>query len=117
STLILAVPVLLFPHYILYPFLGSEDMSLFVEAQPIFYVLFIILALFSVGGIYFNGMAGTGATLAGLRIQAISVLFYVILIYILVNYVNVSLVIAWSIEVFYWVPLIFLVHQYMMGNK
>jgi putative MATE family efflux protein len=117
STLILAIPILLFPQYILYPFLGSNDMSLFVEAQPIFYVLFVILTLFSIGGIYFNGMAGTGATLAGLHIQAICVIFYVILIYVLVNYVKVDLVTAWSIEVFYWIPLIYLVHRYMKGEK
>ncbi|MCB0669638.1 MAG: MATE family efflux transporter [Saprospiraceae bacterium] len=117
STLLLAIPVLLFPQYLLYPFLGSEDMSLFVDAQPIFYILFVILTLFSVGGIYFNGMAGTGATLAGLRIQAICVVFYVILIYILVNYFKVSLTTAWSIEVFYWLPLIYLVHMYMTGEK
>jgi Na+-driven multidrug efflux pump len=117
STFILAIPTLLFPQYILYPFLGSNDMSLFVDAQPIFYVLFVILTLFSIGGIYFNGMAGTGATLAGLRIQAICVLFYVALIYVLVNYVKVDLVTAWSIEVFYWIPLIYLVHRYMKGEK
>lgn len=117
STMIFAIPVLLFPQYILYPFLGSEDMSMFVEARPIFYVLFVILALFSIGGIYFNGMAGTSATLAGLRIQAICVVFYVILIYILVNYVKVNLVVAWSIEIFYWIPLIFMVHRYMQSEK
>ncbi|MBK8501896.1 MAG: MATE family efflux transporter [Saprospiraceae bacterium] len=117
STFILAIPILLFPQYILYPFLGSNDMSLFVDAQPIFYVLFVILTLFYIGGIYFNGMAGTGATLAGLQIQAICVIFYVILIYVLVNYVKVDLVTAWSIEVFYWIPLIYLVHRYMKGEK
>ncbi|MCB0689476.1 MAG: MATE family efflux transporter, partial [Saprospiraceae bacterium] len=117
STLLLAVPVLLFPKHILYPFLGSEDMSLFVDAQPIFYILFVILTLFSIGGIYFNGMAGTGATLAGLEIQAICVIFYVILIYILVNFANVNLTTAWSIEIFYWLPMIYLVHRYMKGEK
>ena len=92
-------------------------MSLFVDAQPIFYVLFVILALFSVGGIYFNGMAGTGATLAGLRIQLICALFYVICIYLLVNFLQIGLVTAWMIEVIYWIPLIYLVHHYMIGEK
>ncbi|NND34011.1 MAG: MATE family efflux transporter, partial [Saprospiraceae bacterium] len=117
STLIFAMPVLLFPQYILYPLLGSEDMSLFVDAQPIFYVLFIILSLFSIGGIYFNGMAGTGATFAGLQIQVVCALFYVACIYILVNYLQVGLVTAWMIEIFYWIPLILLVHYYMVGEK
>ncbi len=114
STSLLAIPVLLFPQYVMYPLLGSEDMSLFVEAQPIFYILFVILALFSVGGIYFNGMVGTGATYEGLKIQGICALFYVILIYTMVNHLNVGLVTAWTIEVFYWVPLIFMVHRYIV---
>ena len=113
STFLIAVPILLFPQYILYPLLGSEDMSLFVEAQPIFYILFVILSLFAIGGIYFNGMVGTGATYEGLKIQGICALFYVVLIYLMVNYLQVGLVTAWTIEIFYWLPLLWLVHRYI----
>ncbi len=113
STLLFAIPVLLFPQYVLYPLLGSEDMSLFVAAQPIFYILFIILTLFAVGGIYFNGMVGTGATYEGLKIQAICALFYIVLIYLMVNHFHVGLTVAWTIEIFYWIPLILLVHRYI----
>ena len=117
STLALAIPVLLFPKYVLYPLLGSDDMSLFVEAQPIFYILFIILTLFAIGGVLFNGMAGTGATLEGLKIQVICAVFYVVLIYVLVNYLEVGLVTAWTIEIVYWVPLLWLVYRYLKGNN
>ncbi|MDH3652052.1 MAG: MATE family efflux transporter, partial [Saprospiraceae bacterium] len=117
STFLLAAPVLLFPQYILYPLLGSEDMSLFVEAQPIFYILFIILSLFAIGGIYFNGMVGTGATYAGLQIQGICAIFYVVLIYVMVNYLQVGLVVAWTTEIFYWIPLILLVHRYIIRGS
>ncbi|NND07326.1 MAG: MATE family efflux transporter [Saprospiraceae bacterium] len=116
STLLIAIPSLLFPKYIMYPLLGSEDMSLFTEAQPIFYVLFAILTLFAIGGIYFNGMVGTGATFEGLKIQAICALFYVILIYVLINYFKVGLVAAWTVEIMYWIPLIFLTYRYLKGN-
>jgi len=117
STLVLAIPVLLFPSYLLYPLLGSEDMYLFEQAQPIFYVLFVILTLFSIGGIYFNGMAGTGATYEGLKFQFWCALFYIISIYLAVNHLNVSLVMAWLIEILYWLPLIGLVHYYLVGGK
>ena len=113
STFVLAVPALLFPQYVMYPLLGSEDMSLFVDAQPIFYILFVILSLFAIGGIYFNGMVGTGATYEGLKIQAVCAIFYVVLIYAMVNFFKVGLVVAWTIEIFYWVPLIFLVYRYL----
>ncbi|MBX2816923.1 MAG: MATE family efflux transporter [Saprospiraceae bacterium] len=113
STLMLAIPVLLFPATVLYPFFGSQDMSLFVEAQPIFYVLFVILTLFSIGGVYFNGMIGTGATWEGLKVQAICAAVYMVLIYLVINVWQQGLVVSWAIEIAYWVPLIFLVRRYM----
>ncbi len=117
STLILAIPVLLFPSYVLYPLLGTENMYLFEEAQPIFYVLFVILTLFSIGAIYFNGMAGTGATYEGLKFQLWCALFYIVSIYIAVNYLEVNLVSAWLIEVLYWLPLIALVYFYLQSGR
>lgn len=117
STLLIALPVLIFPQYLLYPFLGSDDMSMFVEAQPIFYILFVILTLFAIGGVYFNGMVGTGATVESLYIQALCAFFYLVLIYIMVNFFNIGLVAAWTIEVMYWIPLIYLVHKYMVRRK
>jgi putative MATE family efflux protein len=117
STLLLAIPVLIFPQHVMYPLLGSEDMTLFTEAQPIFYVLFIILTLFSVGGIYYNGMMGTGATYAGLKIQAICALFYIVVIYVGVNYFNVSLTTAWMMEVVYWIPSILMVWLYIRKGQ
>ena len=117
STLVLAIPFLLFPQHVMYPLLGSEDMSLFVEAQPIFYVLFIILFLFSVGGIYYNGMMGTGATFAGLKIQAFCALIYVLVIYVAVNHLDIDLVTAWLMEVVYWIPSIMLVWLYIRKGQ
>ena len=37
-TCILLIPILLFPKLILYPLFGKQDMSLIIDAQPIFYV-------------------------------------------------------------------------------
>ncbi len=117
STLLIAIPVLIFPKYVMYPLLGSEDMTLFTEAQPIFYVLFLILTLFSIGGIFFNGMVGTGSTYEGLKIQALCALFYIVIIYVMVNYFQVGLVTAWSAEVLYWIPLIYLTYRYVKAGK
>ena len=114
STVIVALPVLLFPQRILYPVLGSEDMSLFSEAQPIFYVLFFILFLFSIGSVLYNGMVGTGAIRWSLIIQTSCSLLYVLLVYIGVNYFEVSLVEAWAIEILYWIPMIFFIRQYLI---
>jgi putative MATE family efflux protein len=114
STVVIALPILLFPKDILYPLLGSEDMSLFTDAQPIFYVLFIILFLFSIGSILYNGMVGTGAIRSSLIIQISCSLAYVILVYAGVNFIHVNLVEAWAIEILYWIPMIFFIWKYLV---
>lgn len=117
STMMLAVPVLLFPSTILYPFFGASDMSLFVEAKPVFYVLFVILLLFSIGGVYFNGMIGTGATWQGLKMQIICALIYMVAICLVVNVLELGLVASWTIEILYWIPLILMVRAYMYKGQ
>lgn len=116
-TMIISLPVVLFPEFILYPLLGSEDMSLITDARPIFYVLIGILFVFSIGGIYFNGLAGTGATLYGLKIQAACAIFYLIYIYVEVNYTSGGLVWAWASEIFYWILMLFLIVSYLQSRR
>ena len=116
-TMIITLPVVLFPEFILYPLLGSEDMSLITEARPIFWVLFGILFVFSIGGIYFNGLAGTGATLYGLKIQGFSAVLYLIYIYIVVEFTDGGLVWAWASEIFYWIIMLFLIISYLQSRR
>ena len=116
-TMLISLPVVLFPEYILYPLLGSEDMSLITDARPIFYVLLGILCVFSIGGIYFNGLAGTGATLYGLKIQAFCAVLYLIYIYVEVEFTNGGLVWAWASEIFYWIIMLFLIISYLQSRR
>ena len=116
-TLVMALPVLLFPEYLLYPLLGSEDMSLIRDAQGTFYVLLGIISLFAVGGVFFNGLVGTGATLYGLKIQAMCALGYLIYIYVVVEYTNGGLEWAWASEIFYWIIMLSLTVWYLNGKK
>ncbi len=117
ATMLLTLPVVIFPHEILYPLLGSEDMSLISDARPVFYVLAIILALFSIVGVYFNGMAGTGATFHGLLMQVICAVFYLAYIYVEVNYTSGGLVWAWAAEIFYWLIMMGLVMWYLRSRS
>lgn len=117
STLALALPVIIFPTYLLYPLLGSEDMSLIVDAQPIFWVLLIILSTFAVGGVFFNGLVGTGATYYGLKMQTWCAVFYLAYIYVEVNFTNGGLAWAWASEIFYWVAMIILSYRYLLSKQ
>jgi len=117
STLVIALPVILFPTKLLYPLLGSADMSLIVDAQPTLYVLLGILILFAVGGVYFNGVAGTGATFFGLKLQFWCALGYIVYIYVEVNHTNGGLEWAWAAELFYWVAILVVSMWYLQTKK
>jgi len=116
-TMVISLPVVLFPEYLLYPLLGSEDMSLIIDAKPTLRVLLGILCLFSVGGVYFNGLAGTGATAFGLKMQTVCAIIYLVYIYFIVEYTNGGLEWAWASEIFYWLAMLGLSVWYMRSKK
>ena len=117
TTMAITLPVVLFPHQILYPLLGSADMTLITDSQPIFFVLVGILTLFSIGSVFFNGLAGTGATYYGLKIQTWCALFYLAYIYIEVNYTSGGLPWAWAAEIFYWMLMLALTLWYLRSKE
>ncbi|MEM1218600.1 MAG: MATE family efflux transporter [Bacteroidota bacterium] len=80
-----------------------KQANLIKEAQPVFYVLLGILIFFSVGGVFFNGLAATGATTYGLIVQTICVIVYISYIHVVVNILEGGLEWAWAAEIFYWV--------------
>ena len=116
TTMAFAVPVCVFLLLLFYPLLVSEYIFLITESQRIFYVLLGILALFSIGGVYFNGLAGTGATYFGLKMQSWCALGYLLYIDIGVNFTNGGLPWAWASEIFYWIIMIGLSHWYLSSR-
>ncbi|MEL6987535.1 MAG: MATE family efflux transporter [Bacteroidota bacterium] len=117
TTLVMALPFVLFPAFTLYPLFGGEDMSLMNDTQPIFYIVFFILITFSIGGIYFNGLAGTGATLFGLQMQTFCSIVYLSSIYLIVKVFQLGLYWAWSIEFFYWALMYLISMLYLRSNR
>lgn len=101
-TMILAIPFVIFPEYILYPIIGTDDASLLVTSKPTLLILLVIVGLFSIISIYVNGIAGLGATIYGLWVQIFSAVVYISAIYIVVDHLNGTLNMAWSTEILYW---------------
>ena len=116
-TMVLTLPVAIFPEAILYPLLGSSDMSLITDARPIFWVLVGILTVFSIGGVFFNGLAGTGATYFGLKVQLICAILYLAYIYIVVEFTNGGLPWAWASEIFYWILIVSITIWYLRTTR
>ncbi|GLR16397.1 MATE family efflux transporter [Portibacter lacus] len=101
-TVIISIPIIFFPETMLYPLFGREDMTIIYASQPLLYVLGLILLLFAVGAILFNGILGIGATKLGLWIQGSLTIFYTAYVFIFVKYFQSDLTVAWFSEVFYW---------------
>lgn len=116
-TFAISLPVVLLPEYILYPFFGEVNLDLIRDAQSTLYVLFGILMIFAVGGVYFNGLAGTGATFYGLMIQTGCAVAYVLYIAFVVKHLRMGIEWAWAAEIFYWIAVHLLTYYYLKSNK
>ncbi len=80
-TMLISVPILLFPEQLLYPFFGKQDMTLIQDSQPMFYMLMVIMLLFAIGAIYFDSVIGLGKTRWGFYVKLFTSVFYLILLY------------------------------------
>ncbi len=116
-TMVIAIPVLLFPGKVLYPLIGKSDMSLVGETQPVFYLMLVILTLSAFGSVLINVISGTGASQTGLRIQFVTVLGYFAYLYFMVKIAHVGLVWAWTGEIVYWLIMTVLVLWYLRSER
>ena len=65
-------------------------------------MLISITAVLNYGQTYFNSLVGAGGVYYGLRIQALSVLSYMVLVYLVIETGIGGLALAWSTEIVYW---------------
>jgi putative MATE family efflux protein len=117
-TMVLALPILLFPTFFIEPLLKrtGEDVML-QDAIPVLRVLLAILAIFSVGSVYFNALASTGAAFMGLMLQFVCAILYLIFIHFVVSYTEGGLPLAWSAEIFYWAIIMGVTVWYLKSNR
>jgi Na+-driven multidrug efflux pump len=116
-TMLAAVPILLFPGFFLYPFLGKEDMSLIVDTQPVFHFLLWLLTFSTFGAVLLNALSGTGATMIGLKLQALCVTVYLGYIYWATNFISLGLIWVWAAEWLYWAMMTAMVFYYLRSEK
>ena len=111
-TTLMIIPLLAFPRYFLYPILGDERAYLIDAAYPIFWVLWGILITFSFGSIFFNGLIGAGETRLALKVQSAVAAAYVALIFVVVRASWGTMVLAWSVEILYWIAIFLIAWRY-----
>ncbi len=116
-TLLVCLPFVLFPEVLLYPLFGGQDMSLITASRPVLWVMAGILLVFAVGGIFLNGVAGTGATFFGLLLQTVGVVLYLLAIYYFIVWRRSDLSWAWSVEIYYWVFILVISAWYLKSFR
>ncbi|MEM6724753.1 MAG: MATE family efflux transporter [Bacteroidota bacterium] len=115
-TMAMTILVLIFAEPVL--LIGVPDNPPVIEvAKPTLPILAIIMFLFSTGGIYFNGIVGTGATMFGLQLQTVCVVLYLIYIYVIVRLWAGNLQLAWTAEILYWVLMFVGTWWYLKSEK
>lgn len=102
-TMVIAIPILLFPEFFLDPILNDAQMQVIGESHVILRIVLAILVFYILGTVIFQGMIGTGKVVLALTIQLITVVIYVLMLIIGVKYFGVGLEGAWAIEIAYWV--------------
>jgi putative MATE family efflux protein len=117
-TMVVALPMLLFPTFFLEPLLQRTGTGSMIEdAVPVLHVLIAVLAIFSAGSVYFNALASTGAAFLGLVLQFVSAILYLIFIHFVVSYTKGGLPLAWSAEIFYWIIIMGVTVWYLKSNR
>lgn len=91
--------------------------SLIEDSKPLMPILVLILCIFSFGSIFINGLTGTGHTKTALWIQSIFVAFYIIYSIVVIKMLELGLVWAWSVEIFYWLGILLVSYWYLKGKK
>lgn len=115
-TMLLTVPICLFPKFFLAPLFGGENSILIIQSIPLIKVLILLLAVFSVATIFMNGVIGAGATPKALKIQVIATVFYLAFGYYVMNNLNWEVHKVWLAEVLYW-GIIFCFSVYLIYSK
>jgi putative MATE family efflux protein len=117
-TMAISLPVLLFPEQSLSGLLQrTGDFHLLTDAIPILQILILILAVFSVGGVFFNALASTGAAGMGLGLQFVCAVFYLAYIYVVLSFTEGGLTWAWMGELFYWGIILAVTIWYLRSNR
>lgn len=117
STMLISVPVLVFPNIFLYPLYGGSEHDIIAQSQGLLLLLIPILFMFGVGSIYLNGIIGTGHTRKALILQAMATGIYLVFEYFVLKVYKLNLYWAWSGEFIYWGAILLFSFVYLKSKK
>ena len=95
----------------------TESSSLIDEVIAPLFVMLSSLPFYSVGAVLFSSISGTGNTKSALKIEIISLLFYVVYMWFIIVYLRSSVALAWTTEHVYWLLLTVIPLFYLRSGK
>ena len=95
----------------------TDDPVLINEIIPPLYVMLSSLPFYSVGTVLFSSISGTGNTRSALKIEIISLVFYVTYMWFIIVYLRSSVALAWTTEHVYWFLLVVIPLFYLRKGK
>src|SRR5690554_35764 len=95
----------------------TESPSLIDEVIAPLFVMLSSLPFYSVGAVLFSSISGTGNTKSALKIEIISLLFYVVYMWFIIVYLRSSVALAWTTEHVYWLLLTVIPLFYLRSGK
>ncbi len=91
----------LFPHAFLAIYGQSEDWV--QHAIPVLRVVSLALVMMSFATVWISGVTGTGNSTVNLRIEAVTLIAYVLYVWLTLQVMNTSIVVGWMSEWVYWI--------------
>jgi Na+-driven multidrug efflux pump len=90
----------LFPHAFLAIYGQSEDWV--QHAIPVLRVVSLALVMMSFATVWISGVTGTGNSTVNLRIEAVTLIAYILYVWLALEVMNASIVVGWMSEWVYW---------------
>ncbi len=117
TTLIVSLPLLIFPAEFM-RFTQNPELEALVPATvPVTYVMIVALLIYSVSLIIFHGIVSTGSVGVSLAIMIANVIIYLIYVHFLFTMDYITVPIAWTCEIFYWLVQLAIAFFYFRSGR
>jgi Na+-driven multidrug efflux pump len=94
-----------------------DQASIIGETVTPLIVLLFSLPVSSLGTVVFNSISGTGNTKIALFLEIITMVIYIFAMFCIVIYKQMSVAWCWTVEYFYWGPLLLFSVLYFMRGR
>ncbi len=115
ATLIMLGILNLFPQQFLTWF--GQDAAFIQDAIPVVRIVSLGMLMMSIAVIWLNAVTGTGKTKMNLLIELIAIICYLIYIYLVMVKFKLSLTMAWTNEIVYWVVIFAIAFWFIKSGR